>query len=501
MKRILMIPLDERPCNYRFPQIMPKADFELVMPPYEYMGLKKKPADTARLRAWVRENASNADILILSMDTLVYGGLIPSRLHFDSVETLTARVDLLKELREKYPNLKIYAFQTIMRCPRFSNGDEEPDYYWTYGADIHRYGKYTHRQQLGILTEEEAADFARIKREVPAEALEDYTSRREVNLQVLFHTLTLVEEGYIDGFIVPQDDSAPYGFTSLDQQRVRKFLKEHRLQLKVPVYPAADDTGMTMLARAINESTGTMPKIYVYYASARGPFVTPSFEDRTIDATVKCQIRAAGCQRVYSLPECDIVLAVNIGSEMFYEGTFEQLTVAYDVERSLPEYIDFIKYSLAQGKLVAVADVAYPTHNDLELAELLRDEGLLLKIHGYAGWNTSSNTLGTVICETSLYLAGHDDEGNRYFLLHRYYDDVGYCSHSRTWIDINAVPANGCTVFVLDGEHGKCVEAARGELLRYMAENYPELADMVGDIEVSSPWNRTFEMDFVLKLK
>ncbi len=501
MKKILMIPLDERPCNYRFPQIMPKADFELIMPPIGMMGLKKRPADTARLAAWVRENAQNADILILSMDTLVYGGLIPSRLHFESKETLCARADLVREMKERFPALKIYAFQTIMRCPRFSNGDEEPDYYWTYGADIHRYGGYTHKEQLGILTEEERTDFDRIKWELPAEALADYIGRRAVNLEVLLHTLSLVEDGYIDGFIVPQDDSAPYGFTSLDQQKVRKYLKEHGLQLKVPVYPAADDTGMTMLARAVNESRGTMPAVYVYYASARGPFVVPSFEDRTIDATVKCQIRAAGCRRVYSLEECDIVLAVNIGSEMYYEGTFEQLTVAYDVERSLPEYIDYIKYALGKGKLVAVADVAFPTHNDLELAELLRDEGLLLKIHGYAGWNTSSNTLGTVICEASLYLAGHDDEGNRYFLLHRYYDDVGYCSHSRTWIDVNVVEQNGCTVFELDGEKGKCVQAAKGELLRYMAENYPELSDMVADIEVTSPWNRTFEMDFVLKLK
>lgn len=35
----------------------------------------------------------------------------------------------------------------------------------------------------------------------------------------------------------------------------------------------------------------------------------------------------------------------------------------------------------------------------------------------------------------------------------------------------------------------------------YMAENFPELAAYVGDIDVSSPWNRTFEMDFVLRRK
>ena len=501
MHRILLLPLDERPCNYTFPRIMPKADFELIEPPMAYMGLKKRPADRDKLAEWVLREGEGADAVILSLDTLVYGGLIPSRLHSETAEALSARLGLLKALKARRPSCKIYAFQTIMRCPFYSLSDEEPDYYAECGAEIHLYGRYTHKQQLGLLSEEEEKDFPRVKEKIPKAALEDYTARRAVNLEVLFCTLELVKAGVIDSFIVPQDDSAPYGFTSLDQQKVRTRIRELGLLLKVPVYPAADDTGMTMLCRAVNELNGIVPKIYVYYASAKGPFVTPSFEDRSIDATVKNQILAAGCRRVYSLPECDIMLAVNIGSEMMYLASEEQMNAAYQIERSLPEYIDQIKYALSEGKLMAVADVAHPTQNDIELFKLLYEEDLAFRIHAYAGWNTSSNTLGTVICESCLYLCGRDERGNRDFLLHRYFDDVGYCSHTRTWTDINPVPENGCTVFVLDGERGKCVQAAKGELLRYMRENFPKIAEKVEDVDVSSPWNRTFEMEFVLKTK
>ncbi len=500
MYKILLLPLDERPCNYTFPRIMPRADFQLIEPPLAALGLKKRPADRDRLAAWLMEEGSGADAVILSMDTLIYGGLIPSRLHHESAEALCARAEILRKFREKNPACRIYAFQTIMRCPFYSLSDEEPDYYAECGAEIHLFGRYTHKKSLGILSEEEEKDFPRVQ-EKAAAALADYTARRAVNLEVLFHTLKLVKEGIVDSFIVPQDDSAPYGFTAMDQQKVRAFIRENGLLLKVPVYPAADDTGMTMLCRAVNELNGVRPKIYVYYASARGPFVTPSFEDRSIDATIKNQILAAGCRRVYSLPECDIMLAVNIGSEMLYLKSEEEMNIAYQIERSLPEYIDQIKYALSEGKLVAVADVAHPTQNDVELFRLLYEEDLLLKIHAYAGWNTSSNTLGTVICESCLYFCGRDDRGNRDFLLHRYYDDVGYCSHTRTWTDVNPVPANGCTVFVLDGERGKCVAAAREELLRYMSENFPAIAALVEDVDVRSPWNRTFEMDFVLKTK
>ncbi len=501
MHRILLLPLDERPCNYTFPAIMPKADFELIEPPKEYMGLKKRPADRDKLAEWVLEEGKRADACILSLDTLIYGGLIPSRLHHETKEELSARADLVKTLKAQNPSCKIYAFETIMRCPFYSLSDEEPDYYAACGAEIHLFGKYTHKQRLGILSEEEEKDFSRVKAKIPAEALQDYTARRALNLEVLFRTLDLVKEGTIDAFIVPQDDSAPYGFTAMDQQRIKTRIREMGLLLKVPVYPAADDTGMTMLCRAVNELNGVIPKIYLYYASAKGPFVTPCFEDRSIDATVKNQILAAGCRRVYSLPECDVMLAVNIGSEMLYLKSEEEMNAAYQIERSLPEYIDQIKYALSLGKLVAVADVAHPTQNDLELFKLLYDEDLLFKIHAYAGWNTSSNTLGTVICESCLYWNGRDDRGNRDFLLHRYFDDVGYCSHTRTWTDVNPVPANGCTVFVLDGERGKCVAAAREELLRYMKENFPKVAEKVEDVEMSSPWNRTFEMEIALKTK
>ena len=293
--KIVLVPLDERPCNAQFPTLMPKAGYELLVPPPQCLGHKRKPADRSLLSAWLLSASEGADACILSMDTLVYGGLIPSRLHHDPEETLAARMQIVKTLKARDPNLRIYAFQTIMRCPRFSNGDEEPDYYWDCGAEIHRYGVYTYKERLGILTEAESADLAKIKAKIPPEALADYTARRQTNLQVLMLALQWVRDGVIDTFLVPQDDSAPYGFTALDQASVTDRIKALGLRSRVPVYPAADDVGMTLLARAVNEAHGIRPKIYVYYASAQGPFVTPSFEDRTVDATVKNQIHSTGC--------------------------------------------------------------------------------------------------------------------------------------------------------------------------------------------------------------
>ncbi|MDE7296909.1 MAG: DUF4127 family protein, partial [Clostridia bacterium] len=55
-KKIVMLPLDERPCNYDYPSMMPGANYELKLPPKEYMGDKKRPADTDKIAKWLLEN-------------------------------------------------------------------------------------------------------------------------------------------------------------------------------------------------------------------------------------------------------------------------------------------------------------------------------------------------------------------------------------------------------------------------------------------------------------
>ena len=51
MTNILYIPLDERACNYRFPVLLSEMteDIRVLVPPREYMGMLKQPADVDKL--------------------------------------------------------------------------------------------------------------------------------------------------------------------------------------------------------------------------------------------------------------------------------------------------------------------------------------------------------------------------------------------------------------------------------------------------------------------
>jgi hypothetical protein len=116
--RIVYLPLDERPCNSKFPlQIAAATDVELIAPPQALLGQKKRPADTAAVAQWLLEQTLQVDYLIVSMDMLIYGGIVPSRLHHLSLDDCRARLETLVQCKRKNPKLRIYAFNLIMRAP------------------------------------------------------------------------------------------------------------------------------------------------------------------------------------------------------------------------------------------------------------------------------------------------------------------------------------------------------------------------------------------------
>ena len=100
--RYLYIPLDERPCNYDFAYEIFNDDFlNIQRVPFEYMGLKKKPGNIEKINDFLIKEAKNADGVVLSIDTLLYGGIVPSRLHFFDYETVAKRLSILKKVKKE----------------------------------------------------------------------------------------------------------------------------------------------------------------------------------------------------------------------------------------------------------------------------------------------------------------------------------------------------------------------------------------------------------------
>jgi len=104
MKKIVHLPLDERPCTYGYPKLladMASQDVEFVTIPQNLLGKQKQPAKHENISAFLKKECKNADYLIIAIDTLLYGGILPSRLHYLKEDEIVSRIMELKELKKE----------------------------------------------------------------------------------------------------------------------------------------------------------------------------------------------------------------------------------------------------------------------------------------------------------------------------------------------------------------------------------------------------------------
>lgn len=495
-QKIVLLPLDERPCNAAFPQKLFDGDSVHICVP-DCLGRKKQPAKAEAILPFLQRECRDADGLIVSMDMLLYGGLVPSRLHTLDERTVMERMNWLCALKREFPKLMIYAFQCIMRCPSYSSSDEEPDYYEQYGSQIHESGKLKHQHLLGLCDAEQVQKA--IDAIAPA-ALTDYLERRAFNLSFNQRVLELVRDGTIDFLVLPQDDSAPYGYTAIDQQKIREQIAQMNLQLRVHMYPGADEVALTLMSRMLLHLQGKRPRIFLKYAAHTAQNVIPTYEDRTLGESVKCHIAAAGCRLADAAAEADFVMAIDCPAGKMKEAVNQPAHNAdYDVERSLTEFVEYISDCVHDGKPVTVCDNAYANGGDLELISLLNQADLLDQLAGYAGWNTSANTMGTAIAQGVYHFLLGDTAQSKDFLALRYMEDVGYCAVVRQFVTNHVLSGYGMDYFDVHEEQGAVSREVQRQLELFSQKHLTSICDHIQLQSVRMPWKRMFETDLSVR--
>lgn len=495
MKKIVLLPLDERPCNYDFPyQIFNSEKHEIIRPDLSVLGDKKKPGNLDEIAQFLINNTKNADGLVISIDTLLYGGIVPSRLHYDDVKTLTKRLNVLREIKKNNAKIKIYAFHLIMRSPQYSSDDEEPSYYKDYGREIFLTGFLNHKKELNLASNEEIKQLKNIK--VPRKFLDDFLNRRKINTSLCLESISLVEENIIDFLIIPQDDAAEFGWTAKDQDIVRKEIENKTLELDVYMYPGADEVSNTLLSRMILKMENKRPLIYIHYPSITSGSIIPRYEDRYLDTTVKYQILAAGALTASSVEEADLVLFVNAPSGNMQEAVYQHKHFReYEINRNLVEFVLQIKYVIEKlNKKAIIADVAYANGGEIEFVKMLDKENLLMKVSSYAGWNTSSNTLGTAIPHGIVNFLFGNNAKLESFLASRYVEDVGYCSVVRHYVSNNILKDYGFNYFDIKDQRGIISKVVKEELKKFINKELPSLKNKITINDLYMPWRRMFEI-------
>lgn len=109
-----------------------------------------------------------------------------------------------------------------------------------------------------------------------------------------------MEDGTIDFLIIPQDDSAKYGYTAMDQKTVRAKIDEKVLNDRVILYPAPMSSAWCLSPAPSTRLRITPHALYLKYASTLAPQLIPNYEDRSLNETVKYHVMAAAaslCRR------------------------------------------------------------------------------------------------------------------------------------------------------------------------------------------------------------
>ena len=104
-RKILYIPIDNRPCNLRQTvEVIEKLGYEVVTPPEEFLGTGATPekfGNPDELWRWLENNAAGVDAAVISTDAMIYGSLVASRMHELSAEKIMERAKKFEDFHKK----------------------------------------------------------------------------------------------------------------------------------------------------------------------------------------------------------------------------------------------------------------------------------------------------------------------------------------------------------------------------------------------------------------
>jgi hypothetical protein len=406
MVKVIYVPLDERACNYYFPQKLAQLTdgLELLVPPYEDMGMRKTPADFEKIWQWIFENAPHCEYAILSVDTLVYGNIINSRTHHRTCEECEKTLDCFRRLKKINPNIKIHAFNLAARVAAYNDAHEDPDYWEQHGENIWRYTYLSDKISRNHASEEEKKEQSSLLTRIPQEYLKDFIARREVDRFTNLFCVDLVREGVFDVLTIPKDDTAEYGYAAMDQAAIAQKVREHRLMDRVLVYPGADEVGSVIFTRVFHLVKGYAPRVYVRYSSTLGPTIVPKYEDRPLHESIKAQITSIGGIVEDNPDRSDCMLAVHSPGKYMIESK-DQATkdLTFTSHVNMHEFLRYIDYYVnSYKKSVGVAEVSVCNGCENEFMDYAAIAGIFEKVQAIGGWNTAQNTIGVVLAQTCI---------------------------------------------------------------------------------------------------
>lgn len=516
---IALLPLDNRPCNTRFPaQIARIGGDELLLPPSALLGFFNTPGQPLALAEWIRALPLDIEALVVSIDMLAYGGLVASRRPNVAADEAMEHLQALRDFHRERPEVPIYAFNVLMRLAITMDGDAAVAHYY----NVMRYARLAdeaERFKSKYLQDE----LRKVKAEIPPPVLESYLAARARNHEVNRGMVQWLGEGVFDTLLITQEDATEWGLHRSEQDDLLALRESLGIEGSMSLHPGADEAALTLLARHWN----TNVSLHAHVSDARDYERIAPFEDRPYHIGLRQHIAAmrghfCDVDRAQSAcddePDFELFVNAPVGGSQHDEKEEPR----EERRQSLQPWLDSLQSFVEAGRAVALCDVAFPNGADNVVMAELEKRRLLGSLAVFAGWNTAGNTTGTVLAHCAALKKAREEgeealhdvqsvrgaemsrgaraarvaELSRRFMFERMLDDWFYQAKVRARVERAARDRGVSPLRMDEGDNEGCESQTRRELQAFAQMLAARQFDApLERCEVRLPWRRTFEVD------
>lgn len=477
MINIGLIPLDSRPCNYVWLKRLANiTNVNLITLDESMLGSLNKGSNTKSITTFLKNNFTLVDTWILSVDSMFFGGLIQARMGLTNDTDNAELIETLRTLKKNNPEITVYAFDTIMRTSITSLSKEEA-IYW---SKVNEYSKYYGLSHF-FNKEEDKNRLNELIKEIPSSIIDTFHKARNKKHEINKMIISLVKDHVIDEEILLQEDSMPYGIQAIEQVKLDTLIKENNLANVIHMFNGTDEGALIFFAkRLLKDSTNTL----VHLLPSTNSFMdrVHLFEDHKFN------------YNLYNMAE---VIGIKFTSdESLTNTTFaiygEDDNIDLDLSKYTKEpvnndiFLPFTKKinNYLNSRNVVLACLFRPNGGMIELLENID----YLKLAGYSGWNTSSNTIGLSFAQLAIVLTVGNTRSNMKFTYERCLDDALYQFYARRMANSD-LEKKDINYYSLCEYEGVAIDTIK----KYMKDYLKEINNL--DYSFNLPWGRTFECD------
>ena len=483
--KIAYIPIDDRPVNVdRVIYLAESAGYKLLMPSPDYYSTKldgngtnsngTKYGNRGALINWLKEVDAECDYFVISLDQVLSGGLVNSRVQNNS--DLTYEYEIIDYLIELNNNNTVYFFDTVMRLASTVN-------YNGYGYDeytkLRNYGAVARAAISGsnLTIDNIAAGYKfnasgnAIALPLPENEIDAYLAARTRKLRLIDYFLTAGGSDLNYCYIGVDDSSPNTTIQSNEITYIRGKLNNNGI-----LFAGCDELGMMGIARLTAELYRQELPVAVTYFGGNENVLADSYDIASLKSNLE-----------------DHLTSLNAVITTPANASLEVLVLTKPKSLTLTQYsnqlLDRLEANIANNIPTVLID-ACTTPGTLQSLMVSRALPLSTLI-GYSNWNTVGNSIGIAVSqgvtryiyiENSITVINSSSIAFMKSMTFAYIKDISY-----------KIGANNASVLLGLINTSEAITAIKN----FKTESF-------GTLSVSNyryPWNRSFEMTFDIRVQ